>query len=193
MADHDPETPGASQTLSPARTADFHQYLRAATEACHQEVDDLFGGFDLADAASYAGFLTAHARALLPMEDWLDPESLFPGLTRRGDALRADLAALGQAVPPVEPLDWVRDEAGLWGAAYVVEGSRLGGLLLSRRVPAGLPHAYLSAAHPSGGWRGFLAALNEKAAQGGLAWQDAATISARRAFSLYARVVGEGD
>jgi heme oxygenase len=194
MADLDPKLSGAGQTPDPAQDVDradnFHQQLRAATEECHQEVDDLFGGFDLADPTSYAGFLTAHAKALLPVEDWLDPATLFPGLTRRGEALRSDLAALQQPVPPVEPIDWERDEASLWGTAYVVEGSRLGGLMLSRRVPDGLPHAYLSAAHPSGGWRAFLAALNEKAALGGAIWQEAATRSAVRAFAHYGRVVG---
>mgnify|MGYP001091180099 CR=1 FL=1 len=190
MADLDPQLSGADQIQRPAQTENFHQQLRAATEACHQEVDDLFGGFDLTDPSAYAGFLTAHAKALLAIEDWLDPASLLPGLTRRGDALRSDLQALGQAVPSIQPIDWARDEASLWGAAYVVEGSRLGGLMLSRRVPDGLPHAYLSSAHPAGGWRAFLAALNEKATLGGTIWQEAATRSAVRAFAHYGRAVG---
>ena len=61
----------------------FHARMRAATRPCHEEVDGLFGRFDLADPASYGAFLTAHAMALVPVEDWADIGRLVPGWAAR--------------------------------------------------------------------------------------------------------------
>ncbi|MGF7170588.1 heme oxygenase [Sphingobium xanthum] len=164
----------------------FHARLRAATRACHDKVDALFGQFDLADAASYGKFLTAHAMALVPVEDWADVGRLIPGWSGRKVALYEDLAALGLTFPPFEPLSWPRDPAARWGAAYVIEGSRLGGLMLSRSIGEGLPRAYLSARHGPGGWQSLLRAMEEKAEQGGERWEAEAFASAERTFGLYA-------
>lgn len=164
----------------------FHARLRAATGACHDEVDRLFGQFDLADAASYGKFLTAHAMALVPVEDWADIGRLIAGWSGRKVALYEDLAALGLTFPPFEPLSWPRDPAARWGAAYVIEGSRLGGVMLSRSIGAGLPHAYLSARHGPGDWQALLRLMEEKAEQGGAAWEAEAIAGAERTFGLYA-------
>lgn len=168
------------------RESAFRTRLRDATRACHDEVDDLFGAFDLRDPAAYATFLTAHAMALIPVEDWIDGARLMPGWRGRKVALYEDLAALGRSLPPFEPLDWRRDPAARWGAAYVLEGSRLGGAMLSRSIGAGLPSAYLSSVHPSGGWQSFLRAMEAQAEQGGDAWQASAIAGAERTFALYA-------
>lgn len=173
----------------PARKS-FHTRLREATRACHDEVDALFGQFDLADAASYGAFLTAHAMALVPVEDWADIGHLVPGWAGRKVALYEDLSALGRTFPPFEPVNWPREEAARWGAAYVLEGSRLGGAMLSRQVGAGLPHAYLSATHKQGGWQALLRAMEEKAHAGREAWQAAAIAGAERTFALYAQAAG---
>jgi len=42
----------------------------------------------------------------------------------------------------------------------VLEGSRLGGAVLARRVPAELPRAFLGATHPPGAWRELLARID---------------------------------
>jgi len=164
----------------------FHERLRNATRFCHDEVDGLFGQFDLAERGSYGDFLAAHARALIPLENWLDIARLMEGAAARAPALRADLDTLAR--PLVEPaaLVWHKSEAALWGAAYVAEGSRLGGAVLRRAVAAGLPHGYLASTHPQGGWRSFLRKLDRKAAAGGEAWRDEAVASAIRTFGLYA-------
>ena len=167
--------------------AGFHARLRAQTRAGHDEVDDLFGRYDLSDRAAYARFLTAHATALVPIEDWAGCARFITGWRGRKEALYADLAALGLSLPHFEPLDWARNEAARWGAAYVLEGSRLGGAMLSRTVPDDLPRAYLSAVHAPGAWRGFLAALDEHAQTGGPVWEEAAIASARRVFAFYAQ------
>ena len=146
--------------MTGARTA-----IREATAADHERLDGLFERFDLADPANYGRFLRAHAAALIPAERALDAAgaaSIIPGWTdrRRGALLRADLAALAVSEPPALPAPVLESEAGCWGAAYVLEGSRLGGAMLARRVGAGLPHAYLAAPQPKGAWRQFIAALD---------------------------------
>lgn len=165
----------------------FVQSLRAATASDHDRVDATFGGFALGDAAGYRRFLLAHGRALPAVEAALAAAAhALPAWRPRTAALADDLAALGEAMPP--PLDFgVANEAESWGALYVIEGSRLGGQLLARSVPAGLPAAYLSARHLSGEWRALLAALDARAAAEGDDWRTAATAGARATFALYAR------
>ncbi len=133
-----------------------HVALREATAECHARLDALFAGFDLADRAQYGRFLTAHAAALIPLEAQFRGE---PTADPRSDMLRADLAALGLSLPAPLPAPQLSDPAMRWGAAYVVEGSRLGGALLARRVAPLLPRAYLAAPQPPGAWRKFLEKL----------------------------------
>ena len=138
--------------------------LREATADCHQGVDAIFGRFDLNDRADYGRFLSAHARAFLPVEAALDAAGAQALLAdwperRRGDRLRADLAALGMAVPAPLPFRTPPSPAALWGTLYVMEGSRLGGAMLSRGVGAGLSKTYLDPGRSGDGWRNFLAAL----------------------------------
>lgn len=144
-----------------ARTA-----LRAATEAEHARLDNLFDRFDLADADDYGRFLLAHAGALLAVEQGMDiagADRIVPGWPdrHRSALIRADLDALGLDTPDPLPFAPPADDAACWGTAYVVEGSRLGGALLARRVADGLPRTYLSAVHSKGAWRGFVAALDQ--------------------------------
>jgi heme oxygenase len=143
-----------------ARTA-----IRVATAADHQRLDGLFEGFDLGDARSYGAFLVAHAAALLPIEAALDAagaDRLIPGWAdrRRGGMIRADLAALDLPSPELALFPPLDDDAACWGAAYVVEGSRLGGALLARRIAPGLPRAYLGTPQAKGAWRTFVDALD---------------------------------
>ena len=142
-----------------------HAALRAATRDEHERLDTMMGGFDLADRASYQDFLCAHAMALPAIETALDDAGFADRLEdwperRRGAALAADLAALGGAMP--EPLvpPALSGTAAQWGAAYVIEGSRLGGKFLARQVGADLPKAYLGAPQAGGGWRRFLDGLD---------------------------------
>ena len=143
-----------------------HALLRAATRAAHDRVDALFGDLDLSRAADYRHFLTAQAAAFLPVEAALDRSgaaALFPcwDQSRRSLLLRADLETLGIAVPPpvAEPI--LPSVAAIAGAAYVLEGSRLGGAVLARRVSGNEPCRFLSAIQPSGQWRVFLARLEQ--------------------------------
>lgn len=175
----------------PAKVRDgAHLRLRAATAGDHARVDEAFARYDLAEPASYAAFLTAHARVLPSVERAVDPGALLHAWKGRTGALSADLAALGHALPEPTPFA-VAGEAARWGALYVIEGSRLGGALLARRVGAGLPHAYLSATHGPGAWRALLAALDAAAEAGGEGWIEDATDAARATFDAYASAAGE--
>jgi heme oxygenase (biliverdin-IX-beta and delta-forming) len=160
-----------------------HLLLRTATAREHERVDAAFGAFDLASANDYAAFLRAHYRALAGLEQVLAEHPAL-GVTGREQLLREDLAALGSALPEAMPFDPPESAGALYGAAYVIEGSRLGGVLLSRRVPAGLPSAYLQAGHAPGGWRAFLNRLDASAA--GPVWVDEAIAAARATFARYA-------
>jgi heme oxygenase len=158
--------------------------LRAATRANHEAVDAAFGHFQLTDAADYGAFLTAHARALPAVESVLADVPGLPALRPRVPLLHADLAALGLALPQPLPLPAPTDPATAFGMAYVIDGSRLGGGMLARQVPADLPRAYLSDTHLPGEWRAFGHALD--AAAGDDAWTARAITGAQRVFDLYA-------
>lgn len=113
--------------------------LRQASAQWHQQVDDAFSGFDLDTPAGYGGFLQAHALALLPLEEALEAagiERLLPDWEqrRRRFVLTEDLRALALPVPRGEPLSVPNDDAWLWGAGYVIEGSRMGSRMLGQRL-----------------------------------------------------------
>ncbi|MCU6454383.1 biliverdin-producing heme oxygenase [Sphingomonas sp. A2-49] len=170
----------------------FVQMLRAATAVDHQRVDDRFGGFTLDDADDYRRFLLAHGRALPAVEAVLaqaGDEEALPSWRPRTALLAADLAALGQPLPV--PLAFEARGPARWGALYVIEGSRLGGQLLARAVPAGLPASYLAARHAAGEWRALLAALDVRAAAGGAEWAAAALAGAQATFALYGRAADQ--
>ncbi len=142
-----------------------HQLLRAATGIAHERLDARFGVFDLADTRDYGRFLQAHAAALMPVEAALDTAGMAALLDdwparRRAALIAADLAALGLAMPAPVPVAPLANMAAAWGAAYVVEGSRLGGAMLARRVADDAPRAYLATPLPKGAWRLFLGRLD---------------------------------
>ena len=154
---------------SPAYSAgmpDVRAALRHGTALDHERLDALFGGFRLGDPADYRAFLTAHAMALPAIEQALDTAGFADQLDdwprrRRSDAVVADLAALGAPVPTPFAAPLLATPAAQWGAAYVVEGSRLGGALLARSVPEDLPRSYLGTPQAPGAWRMFLDSLDK--------------------------------
>jgi heme oxygenase len=157
--------------------------LRSETAASHEAVDSIFGTHDLGDAAAYGRFLQAHARALPQAEAMA--VSVWPALRRRTPLLAADLDALGL------PAELAVDSGGEgtpahWGALYVVEGSRLGGGLLAKRVGQGLPVAYLSAVHEPGEWRAMRQAIDRAADGQDKGWLEEMVAGAQATFALYA-------
>lgn len=146
-------------------------------------MDAAYGAYRLDDRESYTAFLIAHARALPAVEAWLLHRSIGFAWRPRRDALAADLAALGFDMPEPLPFAIADDQAARWGALYVTEGSRLGGVMLARQVGEGLPRAYLESGFGPGEWRDFRQALDAAAADA--AWIDRAVAAAERVFMLY--------
>lgn len=143
--------------------------LRAATRQEHAALDAAVGDWRLDGASDYGLFLRASASALGPLELALEAAGVeawlpdWPERTRRA-ALKADLAALDLEPPPGEPA-WVTGPAFGAGVLYVLEGSRLGSKVLSRRAAANpdLPRAYLDHGQGPSLWRSFLEWLEGRA------------------------------
>ena len=70
------------------------------------------------------------------------------------------MASLGLPMPP--PIDFpaLSSEDELWGAAYVIEGSKLGGAMLLKRVPTDFPSTYLAFQGPKGAIKAFMDRLD---------------------------------
>lgn len=139
--------------------------LKAATSDAHDRVDAAFG-HDLASRAGYAAFLGAQAAALVPVEQALEAAGAALLVEdwdahRRAPLLAADLAALGLDLPAPQLAPRYPDDPALAGGLYVLEGSRMGGAILRRAVPATLPTAFLSARQSPGRWNRFVASLDQ--------------------------------
>jgi heme oxygenase (biliverdin-IX-beta and delta-forming) len=155
---------------------DILSALRRETASLHARLD---GALDFSparlDRARYGRFLHATAELVGPLEEALAAAPGFaerlPDRARRvkRPLLDQDLVALGASEPvipaPVPPL---ADAAEAFGAAYVLEGSMLGGAVLAKSLGPSLALsreqglAYLTAYGPelSAMWRGFVAALS---------------------------------
>lgn len=157
--------------------------LRAATRPDHEAVDSAFGHFALRTREGYRDFLTAHARILPLAERLIQPGALVDDWHGRTEALMDDLHALGGDRPAELDFALPEGEAARWGALYVIEGSRLGGAVLAKMVPADLPAAYLGARHPQGAWRALLERLDD--ADTGPAWREEAERGAKAMFGAY--------
>ena len=167
--------------------------LKAATEDIHQALDDTLSRFDLADEADYARFLSIHARAIPPIEAALEEGgigSVVDGWRRhRTEALAADLAALGHGMPAPAAAPRVDGVGALLGTAYVLEGSRLGGQLLRRKVGEGLPVTYLGQSNSTQPWAAVVAALDRHLYSANDLGE--AKDAARRCFALFLDVARE--
>lgn len=162
--------------------------LRAATRDDHARVDALFSALPLGEPAGYRRFLRAQARAHLPVERALSAAGAAGVVADwrsrlRGPALLGDLSDLGEAVPPPLSAPVFASAAALLGGIYVLEGSRLGGKLIARAAPAGMPTRFVAAPTRSGSWRGLLATLDAVLSPGEC---EAAIAAARAVFDRFA-------
>lgn len=118
--------------------------LRRATASRHAALDARLTAAGCTDTLDgYAAFLAGTARFRLVLETTLDAADIGAVLDdwpcrRRGSLLLDDLRDLGRAfpeAPSADPPALARhDVARLLGAAYVLEGSVLGGAVLYRRA-----------------------------------------------------------
>lgn len=160
--------------------------LRVQTADCHAAVDTLFGSFNLSRTHDYKAFLRAHARVVPAIEHALENGGigrLLPDWPerRRAHLLAADIRELDDRLPVLLPQPALRSEAAVWGAAYVLEGSKLGGALLAKVVPDYLPNSYLSPQGPKGAMRLFKDRLDASNVED----PNAAVAAARDVFKLF--------
>jgi heme oxygenase len=173
--------------------------LRAAIATDHAVVDERFSRFALHTWRGYRRFLEVTAAALLPLEDALlasDVAALIPDWDERtrGAALRSDLAKLDGVVQPLPQLSPFNHDAA-FGVLYALEGSRLGAIVLKKRVTIGLggrqapPTAYLGHGEGLQLWPRFLRLLERHA--GRMHSEAEVTGGARQTFALFARAAGD--
>ena len=162
--------------------------LRRHTHGAHERVDAAMSRLDLAREPDYARFLLTHARVLPGVERRLSeagPECTPPDwpLRRRTDALLGDLRAMRLDPPAPMPVEIGAGAMACAGAAYVLEGSRLGGAVLARGVAGHLPKGFLE--HGTGDrlWPRFVAWLGSMDADG--ADRATAVEAARKVFGAY--------
>ncbi len=109
------------------------------TAPAHERVDTAFSRFSLTDPVGYRLFLQAH-HAVLPVCERALAASGAAGLLAdwpsrvRAPALLADMAAVGVGPGPEVPALAPLSPAAAFGMMYVLEGSRLGGAVLARRL-----------------------------------------------------------
>ena len=130
----------------PDPAGDLRAYLFANTREQHDRVDR---------AAGRSG--------LQPVEDGLNragAERIFEDWPRRQRlaVLRRDLHRLGTGEPAARPGMTFRSNEQIWGALYVLEGSRLGVNLIRRNLPGVAMPEFFRPEEP-GLWSRFLERL----------------------------------
>jgi len=159
--------------------------LRARTRDAHTRVDSAFSAYNLNDRDDYCMFLLAHARVLPVIEAMLATSPALPHFRCRTPLLAADIASLGQQMPPPLPFVALTNAAAVWGTFYVVEGSRMGSIALSKRLPAAMPSAYLRAKHEPGEWAALGDAINAEADRNDGTWLNDAVQAGIECFDFY--------
>lgn len=167
--------------------------LRAATAQEHARLDCAIGSVALHESFRYGRFLQALATALVPVEQELEEEGIAAVLPDWNERSRRrfildDLSELGLPMRVVR-CQPIRGEAALFGAAYVLEGSRLGAQVLLRRVASSLPQRFLQSGNKRHLWRSFLLRL-EMSEQVQLD-PNAAIAAARDVFKMFEHAVYE--
>jgi heme oxygenase len=171
-------------------------HLRARTASLHRELDASLPFGPGLTRGVYARFLRATREVVLDLEpclpDWGEPTTL-----RRSDLLAHDLEALVGEVAPSPVLRSVvarPSASGVWGVAYVMEGSSLGGLALAPRVEAllglargeGTRYFRFRGASTREAWGRFLVRLDDHDREHGPSVTDAIVDGAEWAFRRYA-------
>jgi heme oxygenase len=133
----------------------------------------------------YARFLRIHARVVPSLEQAVEAGRPWSDWSARAPLLLEDLLSLQIEAPAPGTAPESVTEAERWGIQYVLEGSKLGGEVLSARVAEGLPRRYLGAGHKKGDWARFQAELQSAAEEGGEDWAAMASQAARSAFAKF--------
>jgi heme oxygenase len=197
MIDGPPEpNPGSNE---PIHSPSLLEAIRTATADAHAALERQLppGGWS---RAQYAAFL----RATLAVVDILEPRIRkwlpdFPGRGGPGGPrLRRDLAALGAHAggAPVGDLPDIDTIGAAYGAAYVLQGSMLGGSIIARTLQSNsqIPGDSFSYLQPPGVavgpmWRVFTTRLDEFGSAASAAERQAAIDAAQRTFAGFAAAI----
>ena len=136
-------------------------YLRTATRRAHRGLDhhpilNALLQTDLTRAA-YARALAALYAPQQALEAWLADFVPLTELPPRLPDLAVDLAELGcDPHPLATPLPaWSSSISVRLGCAYVIEGANLGGAVIARQLPDGLPRRFFAGAGGEPRWQRF--------------------------------------
>jgi heme oxygenase (biliverdin-IX-beta and delta-forming) len=170
--------------------------LRAGTADAHRALEARLGLLDppldrARFIAALRGFQAFHLAWEPRMEALLgDPAFLAP--RRKLALLAADLDRLGAgaASPIMVDMAWLSGPSQAWGSLYVMEGSTLGGQVISKALrgadwapPGGLRYFNPYGRETAGMWRAF----RERIAEASLGVDPEAAVSAaRRTFAVLA-------
>lgn len=177
MKDHDPLT---LTTELRAKTAQVHEALDSNLKHAFGQVDQ------------YVAFLRASYRVLSSLNDKLS-NLCQVSTAERSAQVAADLQALGHEAPSAPPEAWTPSEvAEAMGCAYVVEGSRLGGLVLAKVVERELgltATSYLRGTGPQTKdlWRSFISELDAWGERAQPEERQSAVSGAIATFTAYMR------
>jgi heme oxygenase len=180
--------------------------LRQETRPLHEQTEHLFYTESLSkgtlSAIEYSHLLRTHLVFHQALETAIDRHSDFfqdyePDIRRKTAWLESDLVHLNEPLPALHSdlfAGW--SPVALLGAAYVAEGSMLGGTVIARLLQQNeairplLTHArFYQGYGPATGsnWKQFGAFLTER----GTPYADEVVDAAGRAFSLYQTVFRE--
>ena len=165
--------------------------LRAKTAHVHEALDaSLTHAFGQVD--QYIAFLRASYRVLSNLDGALNSLIARP-MAERCEQIATDLQQLGQSTPTEQPAVWrPSNVAEAMGCAYVVEGSRLGGLMLSKVVQRQLDLTatnYLRGKGPltKDMWKNFMRELDSWGERAAIADRQRAASGSTATFSAYTR------
>ena len=174
------------------RTQNLLALLRSETSQAHDTLDRAHDGGDFASLDDYGRFLETQARIFPAAEAYLAASPEFRTLSDwadrlRSDALMADLAALGRNQPPLLSFSFEDRPGVAAGIAYVLEGSRLGGKLIARKLERGglqgAPVSFIAHGADDRFWPRFTAWLSAR--DQGKAYAEDALAAANATFGLF--------
>lgn len=141
--------------------------LKAATEDLHEALDSRLSQLNLADAGDYGKFLAVQAAVLPGLERALSAAGLGDLVRgwedgRRADRLLADMTVLEMPQPKAVQPPLLPSKAAALGAAYVLEGSRLGAKVLVQHTDPNLSQKFLGADVNSNPWPALVTVLDRE-------------------------------
>lgn len=168
--------------------------LRRDTRDQHEALDRSLsvGGLTQARYVALLSGSLAVLEQLEPRIARLLPEFSSERIVR----LRQDLALLSANALPDAQAPAIDEHADAWGAAYVVEGSALGGIALAKTArrdqtidPRALSYLELRGAGTFPHWKEFVARLSAWGDAASESEQERACATARATFDAYARAI----